>query len=202
MSLKFEIIETKRKKEIAKILVEKNHSYVPTFDSVGRRIDWLIYEENEIIGMIGIGSSVYPPPKDLLEWLGMSKSEYAKNFNSFANNWRFCLKKREKNLGTRVLRYLRENAPHQWKLKYGDDLKWLITFVGGGNNGAVYRADNWNEIGHTSGLPPHKAISMKWNDSNELKSGFVKPNGEDKKIIFAIKLKDKIVKNEIELFDL
>ena len=42
-------------------------------------------------------------------------------------------------------------------------MKYLITFVAGGNNGAVYKADNWTLIGKTSGLPSHKSLSMKWN---------------------------------------
>ena len=73
------------------------------------------------------------------------------------------------------------------KKKYGDDLKWLITFVAGGNNGAVYKADNWKQIGETAGLPKHKAVSMKWNKDN-LNTMFVKPTGENKKIIFIKKL--------------
>ena len=63
-----------------------------------------------------------------------------------------------------------------------------MTFVGGGNNGAVYKADNWELIGETSGLPEHTSVSMKWNNKEELKEKFVKPNGENKKLIFFKKL--------------
>lgn len=31
--------------------------------SVGRRIDWLVENDGEIVDMIGIGSSTYPPCK-------------------------------------------------------------------------------------------------------------------------------------------
>jgi hypothetical protein len=58
-----------------------------------------------------------------------------------------------------------------------------MTFVGGGHNGAVYLADNWKRIGETAGLPKHKSSSMKWNNKEELKDLFVKPTGENKKII-------------------
>ena len=77
--------------------------------------------------MIGIGSSVYPPPKDMLEFIGLSKSEYKDVFNSVANNWRFCMKKSIKNGGTQVLKQVRQLAPNAWKEKYGDDLKYLIS---------------------------------------------------------------------------
>lgn len=87
------------------------------------------------------------------------------------------------NLGTRILKELRQEAPIEWKNKYGNELKYIITFVGGGHNGAVYLADNWKQIGHTAGLPPHKSSSMKWHSKEELKEKFVKPTGENKKII-------------------
>ena len=48
--------------------------------------------------------------------------------------------------------------------------------------------DNWNFIGETSGLPKHKSSSMKWNTKEELKTLFVKPTGENKKLIFGKKI--------------
>jgi hypothetical protein len=172
-----------------KYIIENHHSYVPSNDSVGRRMDWLVYEEDELfhtepVGMIGIGSSVYPPPKDILTHLNITKNEYKDIFNSFANNWRFCMCKHIPNAGTRILKQVRTLAPIAWKEKYGDELKYLLTFVAGGNNGAVYRADNWSMIGETSGLPAHRSSSMKWDSKEELKDKFVKPTGENKKLIF------------------
>ena len=86
-------------------VIKKHHSYVPTAEYPGRRIDWLIYDvtdeetwpfKRELLGMIGIGSSFYPPPKDILRYVGMSKDVYKDNFNQFANNWRFCFIKKVK----------------------------------------------------------------------------------------------------------
>ena len=184
MEIKLKLIATDSDRELAKTIVENHHSYVPTFKSVGRRIDWLIEIDNEVVGMIGIGSSTYPPCKDILQRLGRTKSEYREIFNNIANNWRFCMSKKIPNVGTRVLKALRQQAPIEWKKKYGDDLKYLITFVGGGRDGAVYKADNWEVIGNTAGLPSHKSVSMKWDDADGLKAKFVKPTGENKKVIF------------------
>ena len=190
--IKLEQVHTGGQRKIVRYLIENYHSYVPSSKSVGRRIDWLIYDDDTFplhaVGMIGIGSSVYPPPKDMLEFIGLSKSEYKDVFNSVANNWRFCMKKSIKNGGTQVLKQGRQLAPNAWKEKYGDDLNYLITFVGGGNTGAVYKADNWSMVGETAGLPKHKMVSMKWNTGEELKEKFVKPTGEDKKLIFMKKL--------------
>ena len=179
-----------------KSIIENHHSYVPSNSAGGRRIDGLIYHPDyqnalgvpHAVGRIGIGSSVYPPPKDLLNYVGMDKFEYKDNFNSFSNNWRFCMTKSIKNAGTKVLKLLRNNAPKEWKEKYGDDLKYIITFVGGGKDGAVYKADNWKMVGETAGLPKHKSSSMKWDNKEELKEKFVKPTGENKKLIFVKKI--------------
>lgn len=198
--IKLELVTTPLQKGIVKQVIENHHSYVPSNDSVGRRIDWLVYltngeDENtfpppdkELLGMIGIGSSVYPPPKDILTETKLTKNEYKDVFNSFANNWRFCLTKKVPNAGTMILKQVRNLAPIEWKKKYGDDLKYLITFVAGGNNGAVYKADNWKCVGQTAGLPSHKSVSMKWDDGEQLKQKFVKPTGENRKLIFIKKL--------------
>jgi hypothetical protein len=178
---------------LVKDIIVNHHSYVPTNASVGRRIDWLIYNvsdkdsfpvNEELIGMIGLGSSVYPPPKDILTHVKMTKNEYKTEFNSFANNWRFCVIKHIKNAGTQILKQFRNNAKVEWKNKYGDELKYIVTFVAGGKSGSVYKADNWSMIGETAGLPKHKSSSMKWDSSESLKEKFVKPTGENKKMIF------------------
>ncbi len=95
-----EQVESDSQKQLVQFIIEEYHSYVPSAVSVGRRIDWLIYDDTIVnqfslpqpIGMIGIGSSVYPPPKALLTRVGLSKDEYKDVFNEFSNNWRFCMK--------------------------------------------------------------------------------------------------------------
>ena len=185
------VANDKISKNFIKETITQFHSYVPSTVSVGRRIDWVVFNDDKPIGMIGIGSSVYPPPKDILTHIKMTKNEYKNNFNSFANNWRFCMREKIKNAGTQILKELRKQAPLIWKQKYGDTLKYLVTFVAGGNNGAVYKADNWNMIGYTAGLPPHKSVSMKWHDKESLKKLYVKPTGENKKLIFFKKIEQK-----------
>ena len=188
-----QLVESDIQKSLVKKIITNHHSYVPSNRSVGRRIDWLIYEDDKFpsrcIGMIGIGSSVYPPPKDLLSYVGMTKSEYKDNFNSFANNWRYCMTTSIPNAGSQILKQLRYLAPIEWEKKYKNFLSHLITFVGGGNNGAVYRADNWDMVGYTAGLPEHDMVSMKWDGKQQLNNKFVKPTGENKKLIFVTQVK-------------
>lgn len=194
------VVENDNQRELARKIVERNHSYVPSFDSVGRRIDWLVVVDGIISGVIGIGSSTYPPCKDLLTRLNINKEQYKYVFNNIANNWRFCMTDRIPNIGTQVLKQMRLHAKHEWKKKFGDELKYIITFVGGGHDGAVYKADNWEAIGFTAGLPQHDAVSMKWDDADGIKRKFVKPTGEDRKIIFFKELSQKEFKPKDTLF--
>ena len=117
MKVELKLILTEKDKNTAKNIVENHHSYVPTFKSVGRRLDWLIFVDNEVKGMIGVGSSTYPPCKDVLKKLNINKEEYKKIFNNIANNWRFCMTEKIKNVGTMVLKQLREQAPIEWGKK-------------------------------------------------------------------------------------
>lgn len=201
-SVELELVVSKEQRNFAKHFVETYHSYVPTFNSVGRQIDWIIKVDNERCGVIGLGSATYPPCKDVLTYLNMTKNEYKDKFNNFANNWRFCLLTNEKNVGTRVLKLFRQYAPLVWKEAYGDNLEYIVTFVGGGNTGAVYKADNWICIGHTAGLPEHTSVSMKWNSSAEISNKFVKPTGDDRKLIFIHKVNSnvKVVAHKILLW--
>lgn len=189
--MKLKLVETDEEKSKAKYIIENFHSYVPTYKSVGRKIDWLIFDDDNftLLGMIGVGSSTYPPCKDMLHYLNITKEQYKNSFNNFANNWKFCILVQRKNLGTQILKEFRKQAKMEWKKKYNNELKYIITFVGAGRDGAVYKADNWVHCGFTSGLPPHKASSMKWNTNEELKKTFVKPVGGDlQKLIFIKEL--------------
>ena len=193
-----ELVENELASKMVKKIIENFHSYVASNNSVGRRIDWLIYHKDvesfgipQPIGMIGVGSSVYPCPKAILEYLGKKADEYRKpnHFNTIANNWRFCMTVSIKNAGTQILKQLRQRAPIEWKNKYGDDLTHIITFVAGGNNGAVYKADNWEFIGKTAGLAKEReSFSVKWSSAEHLAKTFIPPTGENKKLIFIKKL--------------
>ena len=196
--ISLELVENELASKMVKKIIENFHSYVASNNSVGRRIDWLIYHKDvesfgipQPIGMIGVGSSVYPCPKAILEYLGKKADEYREpnHFNTIANNWRFCMTVSIKNAGTQILKQLRQQAPIEWKNKYGDDLTHIITFVAGGNNGAVYKADNWEYIGKTAGLAKEReSFSVKWSSAEHLAKTFIPPTGENKKLIFIKKL--------------
>lgn len=176
---------TKEEKQVADKLVVDHHSYVASARTVGRVLKYLIYDEDELIGTFWVGSGFKPTPKAILDYFQVSQKEYDKIFNEVADNKRFAMSKHVKNAGTIAIKLIRKRVKQDWKDRYGDDLKAILTTIGSGKSGAVYKADNWVKIGETAGLPKdRKSMSMKWNDNEEIKERYVKPTGEDKKLIF------------------
>ncbi len=179
------IAENQSEVDVANKLVLEYHSYVPSIKTVGRVIKYLIYFQEEIVGTFWIGSGFKPTPKAILNHFKIGQKDFDKMFNQVADNKRFAMKESIKNVGSSALSLIRKRAKQDWKLKYGDDLIAIITTIGSGKSGSVYMADNWKFIGETAGLPKNRiSVSMKWNDKEEIKERFVKPDGKDKKKIF------------------
>jgi hypothetical protein len=178
------LAETPAQKREAGDFVEKYHSYVGSSRTVGRCMKYLIYGDGTLYGTIWMGSGFKPTPKDILRAVGLTQQQFNLQFNALADNKRFCLNNAPRNFGSRVLKQMRKRVREDWYKRYGDDLRWLVTTVGGGKTGAVYLADNWKKVGLTAGLPKkRRSVSMAWDTAETINDRFVKPTGEDRKII-------------------
>ena len=178
------LAETKEQKDIANQIVIDFHSYVPTIRTVGRCLKYIISYEGRDVGTFWLGSGFKPTPKAILNFFEKSQKEFDEIFNSIADNKRFCMKESIPNIGSQILSQIRKRAKKDWKVKYGNDLLAIVTTIGADKNGAVYLADNWIKIGETAGLPSNrKSVSMKWDDSDDIKEKIVKPTGENRKLI-------------------
>ena len=182
--LDIKIADNKADKDLANNLVIKYHSYVANPKTVGRVIKYLISYENDLVGTFWLGSGFKPTPKAILKYFDKSQYEFDLMFNEIADNKRFVMAKTIPNLGSQILKNIRLRAKKDWLERYGNDLRAIVTTIGAGKSGAVYKADNWLQIGETAGLPSNrKSVSMKWNESEEIKERFIKPTGENKKLI-------------------
>jgi len=180
------IADSGTQKKLADSIVVKYHSYVASSRTVGRCIKYLIYYDRELVGTFWIGSGFKPTPKAILNYFNKSQKEFDSVFNTVADNKRFCMIKSIPNLGSQILKAIRNRAKEDWYNRYGDDLVAILTTIGDGKKGAVYLADNWKKIGETAGLPKdRKSVSMKWDDSGGIKEKYVKPTGENKKTILV-----------------
>lgn len=185
-TLELTIAETTDDKRLADKLVIDHHSYVSSAKTVGRVIKYLIWYDKKLVGTFWIGSGFKPTPKAILNFFNKNQSEFDEIFNEIADNKRFAMAETIPNLGSRILKAVRNRAKKDWFDRYGDDLRAIVTTIGNGKTGAVYLADNWKKIGETSGLPSQrKSVSMKWNDAEEIQERFVKPTGENKKTILV-----------------
>lgn len=111
---------------------------------VGRQCNYIIKFCGHIVGIIGANS----PPlhyKVFDNYFGVGKEK------NYLNNNVFRLTDHDKNLGTKVLRLFRKKIKRDYKQKYGDELRGLVTFVEPPRIGTVYKADNWTYLGETQG---------------------------------------------------
>jgi hypothetical protein len=199
--LNITIAETPSQKKLADNIVVKYHSYVASARTVGRCIKYLVYYDKELVGTFWIGSGFKPTPKAILNYFDKSQKEFDPMFNTVADNKRFCMIKHIPNLGSQILKAVRNRAKKDWYDRYGDDLVAILTTIGDGKKGAVYLADNWKKIGETAGLPKdRKSVSMKWDDSAGIKEKYVKPTGEDKKTILITDRLSKFEKVTLDNF--
>lgn len=156
--------------------INKFHSYKKYTDSPTRNIRWLLYESESgnHIGAIGLSSATISIScRD--KFIGWTKEQRIKNLGMLANNSRCCFIRDNmtiKNTGSMVLKQLRILGAKRWLEKYEQPLVLLETFVQPdrdeeykGNktrNGAIYRADNWQEIGMTAGHSIRKGPLGLW----------------------------------------
>ena len=151
---------------------------------VGRCLKYLIYYDDEIAGTFWLGSGFKPTPKVILNHFRKSQKGFDKMFNQVADNKRFFMKIEVENLRIQILKNIRLRAKQDWFENYSDELLGIIVTISDNENGDVYIADNWEEIGFTAGLPKDKKnISMKWDSKEDISKGYIKPTGENKKKI-------------------
>jgi hypothetical protein len=150
---------------------------------VGRQLNYLIYNNNKPIGIIGVAS----PPlhyKKFEAYFNLGDLKPSEASKLFVNNnvYRIVLKPdSDKNIGTKILKLFRERIQADYKEKYKDTLLGIVTFVEPPRTGAMYKADNWEFIGMTSG------VEVKRRGENWMNKQYIQT--ENKKLIFAKRFK-------------
>jgi len=140
-------IETKTDRSIASEFVNANHSYIKWADRPSRKMYWLLLEDARVVGVFGLGSA-FARPKAIAAYMESNGIK----FNELANNIVYCLAGHtDKNAGTKLLSIVRRDAEVWWRERYGDTLKAFQTFILPPRTGAVYKADNWTQLGSTTG---------------------------------------------------
>ena len=91
MNLTLKECKTQDEQNLFGDVIDKHHSYVKHKRTPTRRIHWLVYGDNELVGAIGINScTMNLAPRDAL--LGVKSNRGRLRYlNNLANNYRFCL---------------------------------------------------------------------------------------------------------------
>ena len=143
----------------------RDRHYIPNHGAVAQQIHYLIYIYNawKLVGIISAGSAVYAV-KARDDYFGITKQNRVTALNSIINNTVFRLEYNEPNLATQILSLWRKQVAKDWEEKYGVRVHGFETFVieNDTRKGALYKADNWDYIGETSGsTKTHRGLKNK-----------------------------------------
>lgn len=159
----------------------RDRHYVANRGTHGQQLHYLIFVENEIVGIISGASSVWAV-KTRDEFFGLCKENKQKGLPSIVNNTVFRLEQHAiPNLATQVLSLWRKRIAADWHKKYGVIVHGFETFVVEEDfrKGTLYKADNWTFLGETAGSTKRH---------NGLNNASVRV-ATSKKLVFAIKVK-------------
>ena len=166
----------------------KKH-YIPNRGVVGQQLQYLVFYDNKVVGVIGGASAVFKTQeRDKFFDLSTDRDLKTRQLNSIINNNIFKLDYSAPNLATIVLKKWRKQIAKDWETLYGVEVAAFETFVveerlwnGKTRNGACYRADNWNLVGITTGYGKTNTRGRTHNNKL-LKS---------QKLIYCLRLKGK-----------
>lgn len=155
----------------------RNRHYIPNNGAVGQQIHYLITLGGECIGIISGGSAAYAV-KCRDDYFGITKENRNPALNGIIDNTVFRLERNIPNLGTQILKLFRNTIQEDWEQQYGVKVCGFETFIieNEHRKGAMYKADNWDFVGETSG-------STKFHMSGTEKS--FERISVDKKLVFC-----------------
>lgn len=130
----------------------RDRHYIPNHGCIGQQIHYLVFLDDEVVGIISGASAVYAV-KARDDYFGLNKDNKRPGLNSIINNVVFRLEKNIKNLGSQILALWRRTIARDWEAKYGVKVHGFETFIIGNEVrfGALYKADNWDYVGMTAG---------------------------------------------------
>lgn len=150
MRYKFDLIRCKR--NCAEYKAIRDRHYIPNHGAVGQQMHYLICMDDEVIGIISGGASAYSV-KCRDDYFGITKDNRDVALNGIVDNTVFRLERNLPNLGTQILKAWRKQVAIDWQKKYGVRVAGFETFIieDERRKGALYKADNWQLAGVTSG---------------------------------------------------
>lgn len=150
MRYNIELLRCKRSCDEYKRIRDRH--YIPNHGAIGQQLHYLIYLDDEVIGIISGGASAYSV-KCRDDYFGITSENRQVALNGIVDNTVFRLEKNLPNLGTQVLKQWRKQICIDWEKKYSVKVCGFETFIieNEHRKGSLYKADNWDFVGETQG---------------------------------------------------
>jgi hypothetical protein len=127
--------------------------YLGAIRRIGESIWYVASYEGQWIALISFSAAVLQcEARD--HWIGWHYRHQTGRLKLLANNSRFLLflPRQVNNLGSRLLSLCLKRLSNDWMVKYAHPILLVETFVDPERfHGGVYRASNWQLVGHTKG---------------------------------------------------
>jgi len=134
-------------------LMEEHH-YLGAIPKIGETLWYVAAYNAHWVALISFSAAALKcAARD--RWIGWRYRHQTGRLKLLANNSRFLIlpPRHDRNLGSRVLSLCLKRLSNDWLEKYSHPILLVETFVDPKRyHGGVYRASNWQEIGHTCGF--------------------------------------------------
>lgn len=129
------------------------HHYLGALPKIGNTIWYLAQWHGQWLSLLGFSASALKcGVRD--RWIGWRYRHQYDRLSLVANNSRFLILPgcHQANLGSKVLSLVRRRIQADWQRRFGFPLLLLETFVDPSRyHGTIYRAANWQLLGHSRG---------------------------------------------------
>ena len=124
---------------------------------VGESLKYIALLDNRPVGLLGWGAAAFKSTaRD--KWIGWSPEIQWQRLKFIANNMRFLVLVRIKNLASRILSFTLRRLSQDWEVIYGHPIVLAESFVDRTKfKGTCYRAAGWRSLGTTSGFENNNA---------------------------------------------
>ena len=150
--LRLECMHRREDAQRYRALLQQYH-YLGYSATAGAQMRYLIVSDQGVLGAIGFGAAAWKvQARD--SWIGWDQAQRRARLHLVVNNTRFLILPwvRCPNLGSKVLALCARRLGADFRERYGHTPVLLETFVPCDRfTGGVYRAANWQCVGHTRG---------------------------------------------------
>jgi hypothetical protein len=150
--LTLELVRSREEQRRYRELLQQYH-YLGYSATAGAQLRYLVTSDHGVLAAIGFGAAAWKvQARDT--WIGWNQAQRRARLHLVVNNTRFLIVPwvRCANLGSKVLALAARRLGSDFRARYGYVPVLLETFVQCDRfSGGVYRAANWQCVGHTQG---------------------------------------------------